>query len=94
MKRIAAAAVAAALVVTALLPAFAAAAGNTVTVSVAIGPRAQVTRVDDGLIVRSNTDWRVVVTAENGTTEYAGEKTNGEKLAIPSDTTGYWVVAE
>lgn len=94
MKRTAAVVVGTALIVTALLPALAAAAGSTATVNVTVSPRTQVTRVDDALVVRSNTAWRVVVMTRGDVNEYVGGKTNGERLEIPDNTTDYWVVAE
>jgi ABC-type glycerol-3-phosphate transport system substrate-binding protein len=94
MKRIATVAAAVAIIATALAPSFATAAGNTVTVTVSVRPRVQVTRVDDALVVRANTGWRVVAVTPEGAVEYVGGKTNAERIDIPNDVTEYWVVAE
>lgn len=94
VKRVAAATILVWLLVAAILPAFASGAGNSVTIRVRVSPRTEVTRADDTLVVRSNTGWRVILTTPNSTIEYAGGKTNGEKLEIPASTTQYWVVAE
>jgi hypothetical protein len=94
VKRIAATIAAAAFIAAVVLPGFASAAGSTTTIRARVSPRTQVTRVDEALVVRSNTGWRVIVTTHEGTSEYAGGKTDGERLEIPADTTDYWVVAE
>ena len=59
-----------------------------------VATRAYVTATADGILVRANTNWSLIVQTDNGFETFTGSNTPGTEISMSGDTIAYWIVTE
>jgi len=77
-----------------LVPTLAFGASQTVTLSAHVNATVAVASTSDGLTIKANTPWKLVVQTTDGTVTHNGQKTAGTTISLPDDTVAYWIAGE